>query len=205
VQELAYVSSRELVGKPLEMTNTKLVYSNLSPTETADKEDVDCWVMALPNGVCSPWVQAIQRASNPAVIVDLSADYRFDSSWTYGLPELYSGTRDKVKASRQISNPGCYATGTQMALAPLIENNLVDALVSPVVFGVSGWSGAGTKPSPKNNPAMLKDNFMPYALSGHMHEREVSFHLHRANSNFKQGTLTLLEGDCRRSFHSACG
>ena len=45
--------------------------------------------MALPNGVCKPFVDAINEAGKPeAVIVDLSADYRFDSSWTYGLPEL---------------------------------------------------------------------------------------------------------------------
>ena len=44
----------------------------------------------------------------------------------------------------------------------------------PRVFGVSGYSGAGTNPSPKNDPAVLKDNLIPYALTGHIHEREVS-------------------------------
>src|SRR3712207_7806925 len=47
------------------------------------------WVMALPNGVCKPFVDAIERSGNQqSVIVDLSADYRFDDKWTYGLPEL---------------------------------------------------------------------------------------------------------------------
>ena len=41
-------------------------------------------------------------------------------------------------------------------------------------FGVSGYSGAGTTPSDKNNVELLRDNLMPYALTGHVHEREVS-------------------------------
>lgn len=51
--------------------------------------EVDAWVMALPNGVCKPFVDAIDRGKQEgkgSVIVDLSADYRFESGWTYGLP-----------------------------------------------------------------------------------------------------------------------
>ena len=33
--------------------------------------------------------------------------------------------------------------------------------------------GAGTSPSDKNDPDKLRDNLMPYALAGHVHEREV--------------------------------
>jgi N-acetyl-gamma-glutamyl-phosphate reductase len=45
------------------------------------------------------------------------------------------------------------------------------------VFGVSGYSGAGKTPSPRNDPEALRDNLMPYALAGHVHEREVSHQL----------------------------
>lgn len=48
---------------------------------------------------------------------------------------------------------------------------------TPTVFGVSGYSGAGTKPSPKNDINVLRDNIMPYSLTGHIHEREISHHL----------------------------
>lgn len=40
----------------------------------------------------------------------------------------------------------------------------------------AGYSGAGTTPSDKNDPARLRDNVLPYALTGHIHEREVGFH-----------------------------
>jgi N-acetyl-gamma-glutamylphosphate reductase len=57
-------------------------------------------------------------------------------------------------------------------LTPLIEGE-------PQVFGVSGYSGAGTSPSPRNDPAHLRDNLVPYQLVGHQHEREVSWLLGR--------------------------
>jgi N-acetyl-gamma-glutamyl-phosphate reductase len=61
----------------------------------------------------------------------------------------------------------------QLAIAPVL-----DQLVGPPqCFGVSGYSGAGTSPSDKNDTAKLRDNLMPYALADHLHEREVSRHL----------------------------
>jgi N-acetyl-gamma-glutamylphosphate reductase len=50
-------------------------------------------------------------------------------------------------------------------------------LSAPVIFGVSGYSGAGKTPSPKNDPDVLRDNLIPYSLSGHMHEKEISHQL----------------------------
>ena len=79
-------------------------------------------------------------------------------------------TRAQYTGQRRISNPGCYATAMQLAIAPMA--NVLDGPVQ--CFGVSGWSGAGTTPSDKNNVDLLRDNLMPYALTGHVHEREVS-------------------------------
>ena len=91
---LTHVSSRQLAGFPLEgYTKNPIIYSNLSvnDVEKMEKEgEVDAWVMALPNGVCKPFVDAVERGSkgraDPSVIVDLGADYRFEEGWTYGLP-----------------------------------------------------------------------------------------------------------------------
>jgi N-acetyl-gamma-glutamyl-phosphate reductase/acetylglutamate kinase len=47
----------------------------------------------------------------------------------------------------------------------------------PTVFGVSGYSGAGTKPSPKNDVENLTGNIIPYSLTDHIHEREISSQL----------------------------
>ena len=94
----------------------------------------------------------------------------------YGLPER-PGARSKLEGTKLISNPGCYATGGQVGLMPLFQGDspLGDPDVAPYIFGVSGYSGAGTTPSPKNDPVCLKDNLLPYALAGHIHEREASW------------------------------
>ncbi|TAK38431.1 MAG: N-acetyl-gamma-glutamyl-phosphate reductase [Lysobacteraceae bacterium] len=130
-------------------------------------------VLALPNGKSDACIAAYDAAGQDPVIVDLSADHRFDDHWHYGLPEL---TRAAYAGQRRIANPGCYATAMQLAIAPMRE-----LLEGPVqCFGVSGYSGAGTTPSDRNDPALLRDNLMPYALTGHVHEREVSRRLGHA-------------------------
>lgn len=83
--------------------------------------------------------------------------------------------RKNLAGATRISNPGCYATGAHMSLRPLLP--LLDKHAAPTVFGVSGYSGAGTKPSPKNDLNVLRDNLLPYSLTGHIHEREVSYQL----------------------------
>lgn len=175
--EVAHVSSRELKGKKLEGYNkSEIIYENLQLEDVKRLEsqgDVDMWVMALPNGVCKPFVQAIESANGKSKIVDLSADHRFvpETEWAYGLPEL--NNRDKIASSKKIANPGCYATGAQVAIAPLTE--FITGL--PTIFGVSGYSGAGAKPSPKNDPKFLNNNLIPYSLTNHIHEREISTRL----------------------------
>jgi N-acetyl-gamma-glutamyl-phosphate reductase/acetylglutamate kinase len=87
--ELACVSSRELAGKPLQDYNkSSIIYDNLSPNQLKERTDVDCWILDLPNGVCAPFVAAVMELPEESrpLLVDLSADHRFDVQWTYGLP-----------------------------------------------------------------------------------------------------------------------
>ncbi|SCU92407.1 LAMI_0E10242g1_1 [Lachancea mirantina] len=175
--ELVHVSSRELNGTPLKGYNkSKIIYENLQIEDIKRLEeqgDVDMWVMALPNNVCKPFVEAIESSKGKSKIIDLSADFRFspETECAYGLPEL--NNRDDIANAKKIANPGCFATGSQLAIAPL--SKYIDGL--PTIFGLSGYSGAGTKPSPKNDPAVLNNNVIPYSLTNHIHEREVSTRL----------------------------
>jgi N-acetyl-gamma-glutamyl-phosphate reductase/acetylglutamate kinase len=110
--------------------------------------------------------------------------------------------RNLTKQSKRISNPGCYATNNQLLLAPLMPH--LDLAQGPSVFGISGYSGAGTKsgqkdadgrsvtlpkvvslPQPQRHtvsliqqtPEDLAGGIRPYALTDHIHERESSTHL----------------------------
>lgn len=171
--EIAFVSSRERVGQSVAEHHPQVApglrYVEITPENLA-ANPADALVLALPNGKAAPFVAAIDASVPDTVVLDLSADYRFDPEWYYGLPEL---TRKKYRGQKRISNPGCYATAMQMAIAPMR-----DLLSGPAqCFGVSGFSGAGTSPSDKNDPEKLRDNLMPYALTDHVHEREVSAQL----------------------------
>jgi N-acetyl-gamma-glutamyl-phosphate reductase len=171
--ELVVASSRELAGQSVRDTapefDTELLFESLEPAQLGAL-DLDAIILALPNGVSQSFLPQIP---DQTLVVDLSADGRFDPDWTYGLPEIYG--RDALRNAKHIANPGCYATCGQLAIAPLR-----DRITGPAhVFGVSGYSGAGMTPSRKNDPVALKDNLIPYALSGHIHEREMSQHLGR--------------------------
>jgi N-acetyl-gamma-glutamyl-phosphate reductase len=177
--ELALASSGAQAGRPLTdevpyWPDRAQTFVALAPDEVAEVE-ADLWALAVPNGASDPWVAAIESAHPEALIIDFGADYRFDPDWVYGLTEF---NRDALVGARRISNPGCYATGAQFGLLPI--RDLLSA--PPVVFGVSGHSGAGRTPSPRNDPKRLKDNLIPYALSGHVHEREISAHLGRSGA-----------------------
>ncbi len=171
--ELAFVSSRELAGERVadhhDAYAGELRYAALDPAAAAAQR-ADIVILALPNGKSAPFVEAIETTRPDTVIVDISADHRFDGGWYYGLPEL---TRDKWRGEKRVANPGCYATAIELSVAPL--KDLLAA--PPVCFGISGWSGAGTTPSDKNDPDKLRDNIIPYALTGHGHEREAGYHL----------------------------
>lgn len=73
-----------------------------------------------------------------------------------------------------------------MLLAPLLP--YMDLRAPPTVFGVSGYSGAGTvtgqndpdgRPTtvPKVTASDLHGGIRPYSLTDHIHEREASVHL----------------------------
>lgn len=103
--------------------------------------------------------------------------------------EIYG--RRQVRGSKLISNPGCYATNNQALIAQLLP--VLDRSAGPTVFGVSGYSGAGTKASetptgerktvPKISADDLAGGIRAYALTDHIHEREATYHLSRLSAD----------------------
>jgi N-acetyl-gamma-glutamyl-phosphate reductase len=83
-------------------------------------EDIEVAFIALPHGQSAG---IVEKFSKNTKIVDLGADFRLTDAtqwkkyyegihagaWTYGLPEI-PGSREKISQSRQVANPGCYAT-----------------------------------------------------------------------------------------------
>jgi N-acetyl-gamma-glutamyl-phosphate reductase / acetylglutamate kinase len=113
------------------------------------------------------------------------------------LLELYG--RALIRSSKRISNPGCYATSSQLLIAPLVNHIKPGTL--PTVFGISGYSGGGTIISkdasgtavslPKISGESLEGGVKPYALTGHIHEREAGYHLSRLLTTGGDGESTI--------------
>ena len=164
---ISSVFSLSKAGQPLEPdTDSDLLYQDLD-IENIVLADEDAYILALSNNESAKYIDLIFQHNSKAIIIDLSADHRFDDAWEYRVPEL----SNKAMLSR-ISNPGCYASAMQFMLAPLI-----DSLVGSVnLYGISGFSGAGASPNARNNQEALKDNVLPYSLVSHLHEKEVKAH-----------------------------
>jgi N-acetyl-gamma-glutamyl-phosphate reductase len=149
-------------------------------------QDSDVAFFALPHGVGSRTIAQFARHGKKAV--DISADFRIKDvalyeKWykvrhaapallktaAYGLPELF---RDEVRRATVVANPGCYATASTLALAPLLRHRLVRP-ESIVVDAKSGVSGAGKKLALMYHYSETTENLQPYAVSHHRHMPEI--------------------------------
>lgn len=171
---LAYASSRQAEGDPISAHarsgSGTMRFEHLDADQAAER-GADVVVLALPDGAAREYAVALEATDRPPeLIVDLSADHRFDDAWVYGLPEHHRGA---LRTARRISNPGCYATIAQLLVRPLL-GMLASA---PHCFGVSGYSGAGKKRSDRNDHRALANGVFPYKIVNHTHEREISRHL----------------------------
>ena len=181
-----YATAMQLMLAPINnmIDERKLKKTYASLDEDTEFVEEDAIILALPNNEAAEWADKISKQNSQAIILDLSADHRFDGEWHYSVPEL-TQTIDGNK----ISNPGCYATAMQLMLAPV--NNMIDGEVN--FFGISGYSGAGATPNDRNDPNKLKNNIIPYSFNNHIHEREVSFHMQR-EINFMPHVANFFRG-----------
>ena len=88
----------------------------------------------------------------------------------YGLPELHS---DCIRKARLVANPGCYATSVILALAPLLQAELVDRERGIISDSKSGVSGAGKEATAKTHFVSVADNLSVYAPFRHRHVGEI--------------------------------
>ncbi len=102
----------------------------------------DVSILCLPDQASREIAAA---APADSVIIDTSTAHRTDPDWIYGMPELTSGQRDKIRSSTRIANPGCHASGFILLIRPLIEAGLLDREALLTCFCVTGYSGGGKK------------------------------------------------------------
>jgi N-acetyl-gamma-glutamyl-phosphate reductase len=139
---------------------------------------VDAVVLCLPDDAA---VEAVEMITSADVrVVDASTAHRVARSWAYGFPEMDKGQRDQIRASRRVSNPGCYPTGFIGLVRPLVEAGLIPADFPLTVNAVSGYSGGGKGLIAEFEgppPAGTNDAFRTYGLTlAHKHLPEMQMH-----------------------------
>lgn len=147
-------------------------------------EQSDVLFLALPHGVAGGTVSETVLANTK--VIDLSGDFRIKNEavkaeWygsaaganknaaVYGICEL---NRDAIKSSTFVANPGCYATATILALAPLVKAGLI-APNSIIIDGKSGVSGAGRAASLKTHFNECNESMKAYQMPTHRHTPEI--------------------------------
>jgi N-acetyl-gamma-glutamyl-phosphate reductase len=192
--ELAFVTANEHAGKPIGEVHRNLhgltQLSFVKALEEPEKLDgVDCVFLALPHGQA---MDIVPRLPGDVKAIDLSGDFRLrdqsvfekhykqphtameaQAEFVYGLTET---NREAVKQARLIANPGCFATGTLLGLAPLVANGLLNGRV--VVDAKTGSSGSGAKAAANTHHPQRMNSFYAYKPFTHQHVPEIEQELH---------------------------
>lgn len=183
------LTSRKYEGQPIEKVfpalraRIDLVCESLDFDRIAEKSDFI--FTAVPHKTAMEVVPEFHRRGKR--VVDLSADFRFRDPrlyalWyqphacealleeaVYGLPEIY---REAIKTAQIVGNPGCYPTGTILAMAPLVKEKLVD-LSQIVIDAKSGTSGAGRDPALATLFCEINEGLKAYKILEHRHSPEI--------------------------------
>jgi len=183
--ELVCVHSNSQKGKKVAEVHPDLIGDcDLVFTDQVPHEGIDAVFLGLPHGETKGFLE-IHAFSPETVIIDLSTDFRNESDgFVYGLPEVNA---EKIKSAKRIANPGCFATGIQLALAPAIAKGWVNDAVQ--ISGITGSTGAGKKLGETSHFSYRTGNMSVYKLFTHQHLSEIKQTLKQINSDFNSELL----------------
>ena len=110
-------------------------------------------------------------------IIDASTAHRTADGWDYGFPELSEEHRERIRHSKRVANPGCYASGFISLVYPLVKAGVIPEDYPLTAHAVSGYSGGGKKMiETLESDAKTEEMFSPrqYALGQtHKHLPEM--------------------------------
>ena len=189
--QIAYLASESLNGKPLSAAYPSFLGQDLPLCDAYDLDKAaDCTdVVFQTNKDLTGMRIAPQLLDAGIKMVDVPADFRLKDPATYagyygaehtatqllaeavyGVPELHA---EQIARARLVANPGCYATGAVLALAPLVSIGTVH-LDSIIIDAKSGVSGAGrSKLKVASMFCEINEGFKAYAVSTHVHTPEI--------------------------------
>lgn len=172
---LNFIYSTSNAGNKIYKVHQDLIGSTELEFSSTINPNVDVLFLCLGHGNSKAFLET-HTFSSTTKIIDLSNDFRLEKDrdfqgmhFVYGLPELQ---KEAVKKANYIANPGCFATGIQLALLPLAAQQLLKSDVH--VNAVTGSTGAGTSLSETTHFSWRDNNFSHYKAFNHQHLGEIN-------------------------------
>ncbi len=190
--EIVFVTANEHAGKSVgevhknlnELTDLRF---DKAPDDLVVLNDIDLAFFALPHGQALSLIPSLPKNVKG---IDLSGDFRIDDpdvfkrfykldhagdaqkNFVYGLTET---NREAIRSARYIANPGCFATATLLALAPMVKSSLLTGKI--IVDAKTGSSGSGAKAAANTHHPQRMNSFYAYKPFQHQHLPEIEQHL----------------------------
>lgn len=180
--EIGFVQSTSNAGNPVADVHVDLIgETDLKFTREMPFSEVDVIFLCMGHGKSVEFMK-LNSLPESLKVIDLSHDFRLkrdENSFVYGLPEL---NREEIKISKYIANPGCFATGIQLALLPLAAAGLLNDEVH--IQAITGSTGAGQKPTETSHFSWRNNNLSAYKIMEHQHEAEIIQSLKQLQATF---------------------
>ncbi|MDG1792557.1 MAG: N-acetyl-gamma-glutamyl-phosphate reductase [Flavobacteriaceae bacterium] len=183
--EIVFAYSKTNTGKLVSDVYTDLIDEvNIEFTNTIKESDVI--FLCLGHGKSYNFL--LKNSINQKTkIIDLSQDFRLEKSitignntrkFTYGLPELQ---KNLIKTSKNIANPGCFATALQLALLPSINSDIINGEIHS--NAITGSTGAGIIPTNTTHFSWRNNNVSSYKEFNHQHLDEIKYSFNKKSIN----------------------
>lgn len=196
--EVVSLVSRSQAGRPLRSVHPHLDgFFDLPMGDAVDWERLleaqhAVVFSALPHGTSGVEADRVlaeseRRGAEPGLrVIDLSGDLRLSDihvhqqhypesppllerrrEFVYGLPELF---RDRIRTARGVANPGCLASASILAAAPLATREFRGSMALDVK---TGSSGSGRQLKAATHHPTRHANLVAYKPLAHQHEPEI--------------------------------
>lgn len=196
--EIVLVTANEHAGKAVGEVHKNLfgltdLRFEKALEDLSQLDAVDAAFFALPHGQA---LNLIPHLPEGVKVVDLSGDFRLSDAdifkqfyklehtatdlqkrFVYGLTET---NREAIKTAQYVANPGCFATATLLALAPMVKSGLLTGKI--IVDAKTGSSGSGAKAAANTHHPQRMNSFYAYKPFSHQHVPEIEQHLKEVGS-----------------------
>ena len=185
VTDIQFVHSQSQASKYVSDIHTDLLGETDLKFSSTWSDDINVLFLCQGHGQSEKF---LSENGIPARIkvIDIGSDFRlgdqerYGRKFIYGLPEW---NRKEIAQANSIANPGCFATGIELALLPLAAHHL---LLSDVhIHAITGSTGSGQNPNVTTHFSWRDSNLSVYKPFRHQHLGEIRQLIIKAQPSFK--------------------